>query len=513
KRMWQDQELSIHTFSSHQQPPLYPLFLSVAYLFKDMTLVYAFMKILNILLLTSIVFPMYLLAREFLNEKSSLFIVGTISFLPAMFLLSFYIMSENLFYPLFAWWVFFVYKGFKNNDPFFFMLGGLFLGLLFLTRAIAVVLIPVVLLMMIAKVRKIRFQKIGKYYAIALAVVLPWIVRNALLFGANTAGVAGRYSNAGSKLANSVSVLILPFLNWIVLYSAYLMLSSGILFGVYALLSYKSENRDLRLLGWIVLFSSGLLILVSANHSTSFRIFFESPFFFFTSRPLGRYVEAVLPFIVLVGYVCFEKVQVNEVIKKALLATSGLLLVGSQLTIAPLVPFNNSSLTLLGVSKYLLDIIVHGSFITDKFVLSSFITLLVILIAIPWVFVKKVKWQPYLLLAFFLLSTMAGFAVTYQESKAWYQTDQMQVGLELNKIDPEISKVVFDERDCVDKLDREEKGICENTKLATIAGFWLNDKITIGDVYKEEADLVISKRVLPFEMVKVLNGGLFAYRK
>ena len=81
-------------------PPLYSIFLALTYLFSDMSLVFFTMKVLNVLLITSSLFPVYLLAKEFFDEKYAFYISIMACLLPPFFGFSNYVLSENLFFPL-----------------------------------------------------------------------------------------------------------------------------------------------------------------------------------------------------------------------------------------------------------------------------------------------------------------------------------------------------------------------------------------------------------------------------
>ena len=50
----------VHGVDANIYPPLYPIILSISYLFNDMTAVYLFMKIINVLI-SSLIFPQEIL--------------------------------------------------------------------------------------------------------------------------------------------------------------------------------------------------------------------------------------------------------------------------------------------------------------------------------------------------------------------------------------------------------------------------------------------------------------------
>ena len=82
-------------------PPLYPIALSISYIFKDMRISFFLMKIINVLVSSLIIIPAWLFAKEFLTQKRAFWCTILVSLLPISFAFSPYIMSENLFLPIF----------------------------------------------------------------------------------------------------------------------------------------------------------------------------------------------------------------------------------------------------------------------------------------------------------------------------------------------------------------------------------------------------------------------------
>ena len=97
----------IHGSPSHAFLPLYPLALSFSYIFKDMQVAYIIMKIINSFLSSLIIFPAWLISKEFMSKKKAILPALLVSVIPATFSFSPYIMAENLFYPLFLFTIFF----------------------------------------------------------------------------------------------------------------------------------------------------------------------------------------------------------------------------------------------------------------------------------------------------------------------------------------------------------------------------------------------------------------------
>ena len=99
-----------------------------------MQYVYLFMKLLNALLSSLILFPAWLLAKEFLDEKSAFLAAIVISVMPSNFAFAPFIMSENLYYPLFLFSVFAIYKAVISEGYKWTIIAGIFVGLSYLTK-------------------------------------------------------------------------------------------------------------------------------------------------------------------------------------------------------------------------------------------------------------------------------------------------------------------------------------------------------------------------------------------
>ena len=126
-----------------QYPPLYPLLINPTAIFSDVTQSFKAILVINCFISTTAIFPAYYLARDYLAEREIWFVVILVGILPASFIYSYTIMSENLFIPLFLGSVYFLKKvldedNFKCNT-----LAGLFISLTVLTKMTGVVLIGV----------------------------------------------------------------------------------------------------------------------------------------------------------------------------------------------------------------------------------------------------------------------------------------------------------------------------------------------------------------------------------
>src|SRR3989344_2877054 len=215
----------IHGLPSDTYSPLYPIIISISFLFNDVSIAYIIIKIINSLLSSLIIIPAYLISKEFLDEKKSFFTATLIAILPITTSFSPYIMSENLFYPLFLTSIYFIYKSFTNKTYKYEILAGIFIGLRLLTRQATLSLILVVLLTVVYKVLKKDYSQIKRKIVMGLTtavIFIPWLIRNGLIFGFTKEGILGNYSGLVQNYSFSYHSLII----WIILYIAFLLLSS-----------------------------------------------------------------------------------------------------------------------------------------------------------------------------------------------------------------------------------------------------------------------------------------------
>ena len=127
----------------------------------------------------------------------------------------------------------------------------------------------------------------------------------------------------------------------------------------------------------------------------------------------------------------------------------------------------------------------------------------------------NVKHLTYFFLIFFFLVSLLSYGVTSFNSKTyWYNNEQMQLGLFFNSLNIKDATVLFDERDCVRKISKSDQiSICNPNGQLTIIGFWINNKIKVGDVNNlEDIDYVISKHDLDLELIKETKNKIYLYK-
>lgn len=130
------------TYDSVQYPLLYPLYLIPALFFGDNF--YVAMKILGAFSSSFVPIVVYAIARLYLGQRESTLCAGFSMVIPFHYVTTMTLMSENLYFPMFLLAVYVVLRDFKHKIAGDIFLGVL-LGLMFMTRHITFVSIPVFL--------------------------------------------------------------------------------------------------------------------------------------------------------------------------------------------------------------------------------------------------------------------------------------------------------------------------------------------------------------------------------
>ncbi len=500
-------------------PPLYPILISISYIFKDMTVVYSAMKLINSIVSSLIIFPVYFIAKDFLNHKKSLLISIIVSVASPIFITPAYIMSENLFYPLICLTILFLYKSFETNKIKYFLISGVLLAASFLTRMIGIAIVPITLITYLFKRREIKFTNIVYTYLTSLILVIPWFIRNAYRFGFSLRGILGNYKGLTPESVSSISTKLVSFFSWLALYSGYLILASLILPLIYYVLSYKIKDKNFKTL--FIISTSAILffIILAANQSSYLTnvIHLDGPFKFFTGRPIGRYVEPVLALIITVGLIAYYKLKPKkETVRTITISTSLVLAFSSLLTLGALFPFNNSSLTYLGTFQYIIEYIFLNKTSTETtFHWQSFLVMLTLFIILPFI-VYKLKDHKRVILAIFvflLFNSALAYSVTYWNSyNNWYKTEPGQLGLYFNKLDKQQSSVLFDKEGCTSKiLKNNPNTICSGH--TTLIGFWMNNEIGVDSINNlKNYDYVITFKNLDLELIGRTESNINLYK-
>jgi hypothetical protein len=514
-----DGTLTLHGLIPAKYPPLYAMILSISYLFNDMNVIYFVMKIINVLLSSLVIFPIYFLAREFLDSKKSLFIAFLVSLFAANFNSANYIVAENLFYPLFLFTVLFIYLAFKTSEKKFFILSGVFLSLTYLTKILGTVLVPLVFLLFIIKFKETKFYNVLLHYFVAMLCVAPQLIKHVMQNGMSVYGVLGGYSGP-TMVVQSFSTKIISFLDWIILYSGYAILATGVLFGLFFIYGWFVKDKKFKLFYLVILLVVLLNLLVVANQSNMNNGVYDSPFGdLFTGRVIGRYFDASVSLIFLVGFIVFERYKIHKkLLGKVAIFTSLILFVASQLTLMPLFPFNNQSLTLLGVLQSGLEYVFYGEvFFGSVFHWLPYLIILIIFAMLPFLIYKlrnKKKFLVFLVLLFVLANSILAYGVmSWNTNSYWADNSQKDLGQWFNEYDLGASSVLLDEDYCELRTQKDNLEISFCPHLGTPLAFWMNNDIAIGNSSEISGfDYLVSMNTnLDYEVLKQ-EGGFIIYK-
>lgn len=261
-------------------PPMYSLFLSAAFLFGDF---YTAMKVINAALAAAAYLAVWKICRLFIDRKNSFMCVSIITLLPWQYTICTSIMSENLYFPLLFWTLYFFLKLlFDSNIT---LKKCIFLGMLFaslqLTRYITIVILPVFALIWIIGLgenKKWRIcwnrQKIVTGLAIlcGYGVIYGGWVMIRLLQGYPFEKILGlQVSNGIGSDAVASYATGTSLLSFIILYAAYLVLAvlytfSMNIFAVQESIKGEFEERYAKTV-FLFMGISAMLFVAAVRHS------------------------------------------------------------------------------------------------------------------------------------------------------------------------------------------------------------------------------------------------------
>lgn len=478
-------------------PPLYSILISISYIFNDMTLVYFFMKVINAIISSLVIIPLFLLAKEFFSEKRSLFIAILLSVMPPLFIISPYILSENLFYTLFFFSIFFIYKSFKENKIKYDILASLFIGFSILTRIIGFVLIPLVILSTLILYKKSKIKNKPLQIIIPIIMFLPWLYIVKLHL--NTLDII-KITGYELTLNNILQTKYISHaLFWIPLNLAYIILATGIIFFVAYILfiiskEYRKHNYSLFYL------ITSILLLIFILFSSMYNLAYKDLNSFLVGRPIERYFAVLLPLIVMAGLISLKNNTIQnhgKLMQKITPLLSLLFVIATPLIFYSLFPVNNPSLIYLGIAKVILSLITN----------NYLIIILTFLAITPLIMTKIYKFDFNKIISFYfilfsLISLLNIMFIIYNSNTRWYTLDQTKIGLFLNDYDKGKSTILFDKRD-IDRDFRWDNEIEQRERSIGIIGFWLNNKIIIGDINKDKnkANYIISTEKLDLQIL------------
>ncbi|MEK6923578.1 MAG: glycosyltransferase family 39 protein [Nanoarchaeota archaeon] len=494
-------EFSVHGDFFQTYPPIYSVLISAAYYFKDMTNVYTFIKIINAIVSSLIIFPAFFLAKELLNEKKALLVSILISVLPMNLVFSGYVMAENLFYVLFLTASYFIYKSFKEDNLIYDAFAGIFIGLTILTRYLGLaLLVPVGIVLLyeifIAKKRTNKFI----IFVIAGLAFGAWLFRNGYLFGFDMGGMLGTYIRDGYP----VTFTPLSLAIWTILNFAMLIISTGFIFIISIFSNIRENFRKYRMF-YLLFFSVVIAVLIMlAERTAGSALFKVDTLLELTGRPSARYIDVLAPLAIIGG---FASLQSKKVSNKLIISLIFITILASQLFFFNLYPVNNMSLFWLGAISYLTKTLTNNIYVLT--VIYSVI--LVSAIFVSTMLLKKINPNKLVLLMiiFFTALSLANIVAISINSNEWHNSSDGQLGLWINENIDGI--ILIDDKYCNEFDFRNTDTLCSKKNKSSLIGFWINDEIKIGNPNEVPANYIITRDVLTLEKIYELDGT-FIYK-
>jgi hypothetical protein len=473
---------------SQSYPPLYPLVISSAYFLGDINIAYPAMKIINILISSLIVIPVWLIAKEFLDSEKSLFIVILTVLLPSSFSYPFIVISESLLYPLFMLSIYLIIKSIRGDKA----MGiwcGIVMFLTVLTKSTGYVLPIAIFIIFVKENWKDIFyfwNKKNRENIISAVWNLRWIIISFIslliiwkfyLLKLLGGGTSGTDYNPLSTINDLLSVT-----SWSIMHLGYFVFATMIIFFIFALIltqkyiGKKIPSENLAVLITVSWTTLVLLIIVSAQS----RVAWGAGASF---AVMGRYIDPILPAFLIMGVIGFEYKRDKSFWLATAVSIIALLFIPLD---SRLRSINAPDTYLLVAPSYLHEtgiIPFEVNALEIKLILASIVLIISILL---WKNIFTWKTLKYASILFFIVSSVLAFGVAYTASHD--VQDHMIIGHWLRDNTPGLKVVLFDKND-----------FNETSWPWFAVKFWTDDYVVFGNVIEESVK------------IETVNG--FVYRK
>jgi len=487
--------------------PIYSLFISPVTIF-DVKISNMLIKVLNSIASSSVIFPIWLICREFLDRKKSFFVILLSAFIPEIFAYTFTIMSENLFYPLFMFSIYFIMKSFTEKDKKWKILGGIFIGLTILTRPIGLFLlisIPLVILIkFFINMKNHRKTPIFSYFLdnwilfiFIFITISPWFIRNACIFGTDYSGILGYGKISEGNIVNFTPNLFLEIFRYGLINIGYLVFSTFVVFFSFSIIlamNIKKYKND-KLSTFVILSWTISIILISYTTIFSFTNA-SGTFIGVPNKIMGRYISTIISLFIIMGFIGMEKYKA-KLIMPLIISCFFILFLPTNSSIAS---FDTLSTLPLFIPEKL------NTMNILPFSIPNF-TVKIIIFSLIFTFykTKKIHWKnifPISFCFFLFLSMLATMALHVGSIDA---KEYMEFALWTKDNLPKNSVIIFDVKE--NDPENEFMWIVESMK------FYTDNEIIIGDIniLDENADYIISKHKLNFPLISELTAeeGIF----
>jgi len=273
----------------YRSPPLYPISLLPAFYLFYPSRVYLFSRLLNSLYLTSAIFPAFIILKRITTNKLSLIAIAIMILNPVQIIMPGRILSENIFYPLLFWAILFAFTNvWPTNRTIMIvecLIFGFLLGFLFLTRYIALALIPALLL--IWWLRPFNNEKLPFLFSLRKAfhfiiILIPLLVIIGGWVSIGTAEGLRAKDMLGLFIAESPNpgqLNLYRLAMWTVFYGSYVILIAApfLYFFIASFMHFDIKNWQGDKNRWIIVITILTFCLLAACIRHSWRINYNFP--------------------------------------------------------------------------------------------------------------------------------------------------------------------------------------------------------------------------------------------
>lgn len=498
--------LKLDYYSSHY-PPLYSLIQSLSFV-VDASNFYLVMQVINVILSSLLVYPTWLLAKKYLGYKDRIVVSILILLIPFQVVYPRIIMSENLYYSLFIFLVYFTIISSEKLRYIDSVILGITIAFCLMTRYMTYALLPTIVFIWVVlsyismKLRNLKLiQMIKEWLCKGSTIVIstfiismPWIFTRYIkgypileIFNKNRTEYI---STSGSE----------HLIKWTVFYGCLFVLSLSplllpLFFGLLNSKIIKLDN-DEKKFTFATIFITIPIYLTAIKHSSQAYYNQDIPYYI-----IGRYTTYVLPLWLILSYILIKKIY-NSDEKR----TNNIKLIIS--TVISEILIYISYLTIIKGRFYKIsDSFVLVVNATDVYSYSGggiiflFFAIMLIILCLIFLIKKQFSLFTSMLFLFYIISSLICFNCMER-----FQDNKVFNNLTVNHI-KDIDNKIYVSKDLGSQQEYYIK-------------FWeLEDKIIEYDnesrsLMPNYGDIILSKNELPFELLfKHKSSYLYKYEK
>jgi len=285
-------------FATGQYPPLYSLLLAPAFLFGSSW--YSIMLLINVLITSAIIFPVWLISRHLLPKPWHLAPVALSALLPFQAVFPRMLMSENLFLPLFLFAFYFALVR-PRGARFSGLMLGTACALAYLTRFLFLPAVPILFaLWWLGDRKKTGAADAGIAIGSFAAMLIPWLAYAGLsgigiiyALGVDVFPAAGQ--NAAKRTGEMLATLMSA-------YASYLALAAAPFILFILLCAWMAFKGKVKISGTEQLFFGAVACLSVAYCSVSVLYSWNAPYNYPAPQYLlGRYAMQLTPLFIIAG--------------------------------------------------------------------------------------------------------------------------------------------------------------------------------------------------------------------